>query len=203
MSMLRALGISKILILACVASVSVRFRSKERGTKVKMAQAKERPKPRIPFLGLSFLRTQTETIATQATMLFSGSSSTCCQKLRIFKWIVGFKDVRFERQHWKPFCSIQENIYKIGNVIFIFYDKSDPRRDPHERRKALGPGAKVHAHVNRDINSCSWFALCSWWWCRSWFNSWFAPETFLWNPGSSPTGTALVNMDDTNVFVGL
>ena len=73
------------MLLACVASVSVRFRSKERGTKVKMAQAKERPKPRIPFLGLPFLRNQTETIATQATMLFSGSSSTCCQNLRIFK----------------------------------------------------------------------------------------------------------------------
>ena len=48
------------MLLACVASVSVRFRSKQRGTKVKMAQAKERPKPRIPFLGLSFLRNQTE-----------------------------------------------------------------------------------------------------------------------------------------------
>ena len=54
------------MLLACVTSVSVRFRSKERGTKVKMAQAKERPKPRIPFLGLSFLRNQTETIATRA-----------------------------------------------------------------------------------------------------------------------------------------
>ena len=69
MSMLRALGISKILKIyiheallrnafsrrfqPALASVSVRFRSKERGTKVKMAQAKERPKPRIPFLGLS------------------------------------------------------------------------------------------------------------------------------------------------------
>ena len=60
-----------------------------------------------------------------------------------------FTQLRFGRQHWKPFCSIQENIYKIGNVIFIFYDKSDPRRDSHERRKALGPGAKVHAHVNK------------------------------------------------------
>ena len=50
------------MLLACVASVSVRFRSKQRGTKVKMAQAKERPKQRIPY-GLSFLRNQTETIA--------------------------------------------------------------------------------------------------------------------------------------------
>lgn len=56
-----------------------------------------------------------------------------------------FAQLRFERQHWKPFCSIQENIYKIGNVIFIFYDQSDPRhprRDPHERRKALGLGRR-------------------------------------------------------------
>ena len=50
------------MLLACVASVSVRFRSKQRGTKVKMAQGKERPKQRIPY-GLSFLRNQTETIA--------------------------------------------------------------------------------------------------------------------------------------------
>ena len=59
-------------VLACVASVSVRFRSKERGTRVKMAQAKAlvsfltRPKPRIPFFGHSLLQNQTETLATQA-----------------------------------------------------------------------------------------------------------------------------------------
>ena len=64
--------------VACVASVSVRFRSKERGTRVK-GRAKNgvseralvsflaRPKPRIPFLGLSLLRNQTETLATQAS----------------------------------------------------------------------------------------------------------------------------------------
>ena len=54
------------MLLACVPSVSVRFRSKEEGTRLKMTQAKERPKPRIPFLGLSFLRNQTETIAIDA-----------------------------------------------------------------------------------------------------------------------------------------
>ena len=54
-----------------IASVSVRFWSKERGTRVK-DRAKDgvseraRPKPRIPFLGLSLLRNQTETLATQA-----------------------------------------------------------------------------------------------------------------------------------------
>ena len=42
----------EIVSVACVASVSVRF---------------ARPKPRIPFLGLTLLRNQTETLATQAT----------------------------------------------------------------------------------------------------------------------------------------
>ena len=63
--------------IACVASVSVRFRSKERGTRVKltarqMAQVLEpflaRSKPKIPFLCLSLLRNLTETLATQATI---------------------------------------------------------------------------------------------------------------------------------------
>ena len=91
------------MLIACVASVSVRFRSKERGTMVKDCakngvskragrggeERKEtlplplpppfhflarvsflaRFKPRILFLGLSLLRNQTETLATQATML--------------------------------------------------------------------------------------------------------------------------------------
>ena len=69
--------------VGCVASVSVRFRSKERGgTRVK-DRAKNgvskralsvfgscfisrRPKSRIPFLDLSLLRNQTETLVTQA-----------------------------------------------------------------------------------------------------------------------------------------
>ena len=91
-------------LLACVASVSVRFRSKEQGTRVK-ERAKNgvskragrgwgrklapvpsssasllfhflalvpffaRPKPKVPFLGLSLLRNQTETLATQATFI--------------------------------------------------------------------------------------------------------------------------------------
>ena len=67
--------------LACVASVSLRCRSKERGTRVKdrtkngaskragmaLVSFLARPKPRIPFLGLSLLRNQTETLATQAS----------------------------------------------------------------------------------------------------------------------------------------
>ena len=59
------------VLVACVASVSVRFRSKERETRVKMALVSflVRPKPRIPFLGLSLLRNQTKTLSTQATVL--------------------------------------------------------------------------------------------------------------------------------------
>ena len=67
-------------VLAYVASVSVRFRSKERGTRVKdcakngagkrtLVSFLARPKPRIPFLGLSLHRNQTETLATQANKL--------------------------------------------------------------------------------------------------------------------------------------
>ena len=84
--------------LTCVASVSVRFRSKERGTRVKdrakngvseragrgwgsflpcptpsptfifwlLFHFSRGQNPRIPFLGLSLLRNQTETVATQA-----------------------------------------------------------------------------------------------------------------------------------------
>jgi len=59
-------------VLACVASVSVQFRSKEQGKRVKMAQAKALfsfltwPKPRIPFLSHSLLQNQTESLAMQA-----------------------------------------------------------------------------------------------------------------------------------------
>ena len=71
--------------IACVASVSVWFRSKERGTRVKdrakngasekagrgwgtksLVSFLARSKPKIPILGLSLLRNQTETLATQA-----------------------------------------------------------------------------------------------------------------------------------------
>ena len=63
--------------VTCVASVSVQFSSKEQGTRVKdrakngaslaLVSFLARPKPRIPFLGLSLLRNQMETLATQAT----------------------------------------------------------------------------------------------------------------------------------------
>ena len=71
-------------LLACVASVSVRFRRKERGTRVKdrakngasllfhilaLVSFLARSKPKVRFLGFSLLRNQTETLATQATGL--------------------------------------------------------------------------------------------------------------------------------------
>ena len=55
--------------LACVASVSVRLR-KKRGTRVKdpaLVSFLARPKSKIPFLCLSLLRNQTETLATKAS----------------------------------------------------------------------------------------------------------------------------------------
>ena len=127
-----------------------------------MAQAKERPKPRTRSSVFLSSETKRKRLRRRlrrffrVVLLHVARNWGYSGKLWVLKM---FAQLRFERQHWKPFCSIQENIYKIGNVIFIFYDQSDPRRDSHKRRKALGPGAKVHAHVNRDINSCSWFAL--------------------------------------------
>ena len=89
--------------LACVASVSVRFRSKELGTRVKdrakngtnKRAGKELPfpcpsplfhflvlvlflarsKPKIPFHGLFLFRNQTETLATQAKLQYNGQIS--------------------------------------------------------------------------------------------------------------------------------
>ena len=63
--------------VACVASVSVRFRRKEQGMRVKdreksgaskraLVSFLARSKPKVPFLGISLLRNQTETLATQA-----------------------------------------------------------------------------------------------------------------------------------------
>ena len=65
---------------ACIASISVLFRSEERGTTVKdrakngtlfhflaLVSVPVRPKSKIPFLGLSLLRNQTEALATQAS----------------------------------------------------------------------------------------------------------------------------------------
>ena len=90
--------------LACVASVSVWFQSKQRGARVKDRAkngASERAgrgweevsflpfplplppllflglsKPKMPFLGLSFLRNQTETLVTQAKARLSRQTVT-------------------------------------------------------------------------------------------------------------------------------
>ena len=62
--------------IACVASVSVRFRGKERGTRVK-----DRAKNGV--VGLSLLRNQTETLATQAnssTLLYKNVTRGTVQK---------------------------------------------------------------------------------------------------------------------------
>ena len=62
--------------IAWVASVSVQFRSKERGTRVK-----DRAKNGV--LGLSLLRNQTETLATQAnssTLLYKNITRGTVQK---------------------------------------------------------------------------------------------------------------------------
>ena len=100
--------------LACVASVSVRFRSKQRGTRVKdrakngvseragrgwgreetfpspsphfhffaLVSFLARPKSRIPFLCLSLLRNQTETLATQANCALNIVIKGSCEWLR-------------------------------------------------------------------------------------------------------------------------
>ena len=97
----------------CVASVSVRFRSKERGTRVKdrakngaseraLVPFLARPKPKIPFLGLSLLRNQTEALATQAKIfvvkktelqlqsieLVSLWQSKCCGRSLLFLSVI-------------------------------------------------------------------------------------------------------------------
>ena len=59
-----------IACVASVASVSVRFRRKEHKVRVfhflALVSFLARSKPKVPFLGISLLRNQTETLATQA-----------------------------------------------------------------------------------------------------------------------------------------
>jgi len=78
-------NLHSLVKVACIANVSGRFRNKERGTRVKdgtkngaskracphfhflaLVSFLVRSKLRIPFLGLSLLQNQTETLATQA-----------------------------------------------------------------------------------------------------------------------------------------
>ena len=56
--------------VASVASVSVRFHSKERGTRVKNRAENGAAKTENPVFGLSLIRNQTETLATQANHKF-------------------------------------------------------------------------------------------------------------------------------------
>ena len=75
--------------IACIASVCEQFRSEEWGTRVKdctksgilfhflaLVSFPARPKPKIPFLGLSLLRNQMEALATQV----SSSVVHCCDR---------------------------------------------------------------------------------------------------------------------------
>ena len=52
--------------LACIAGVSVRFRCKERGMRVKDCMKMAQVKPKITFLGHSLLRNHREMLAMQA-----------------------------------------------------------------------------------------------------------------------------------------
>ena len=71
--------------IASVASVSMRFRSNERGTRVKdrakngafftLVPFLSPSKPKIPYLCLSLLRNQMETLVTQAMCTIKGTES--------------------------------------------------------------------------------------------------------------------------------
>ena len=60
----------QLACVASVASVSVRFRCKERGTRVTKCAENGATKNENPVLGPSLLRNQTETLATQANHKF-------------------------------------------------------------------------------------------------------------------------------------
>ena len=60
----------QLACVASVASVSVRFRCKERGTRVKNRAENGAAKTENPVLGFSLLRNQTETLATEANHKF-------------------------------------------------------------------------------------------------------------------------------------
>ena len=60
----------QLACIARVASVSVRFRYRERGTRVTKCAENGAAKNENPVLGPSLLRNQTETLATQANRKF-------------------------------------------------------------------------------------------------------------------------------------
>ena len=127
--------------LACVASVSVRFGSKERGTRVKhrakngvskragrgfhflaLVSFLARPNPRIPFLGLPLLRNQTETLATQARrpLFFSFLTST---RRMLKSWLI-----RLLAGVSLPFSSRASRVSLAPKTPFPFPFKRLPRR---------------------------------------------------------------------------
>ena len=74
----------KDLFIVCVASVSLRFRSKERGTRVKdrAKNGVSKRAGRILFLGLSLLRNKTETLAMQANLFMKPRISQLAKTTR-------------------------------------------------------------------------------------------------------------------------
>ena len=125
-------------MIPCVASVSVgglgaKNEERESKTARKMAQVKSgegphfhflalvsflaRPKPRIPFLGLSLLRNQTETFATQAKNLNENVIMICFHKgpLVSCEWYISviFFTSFFLGLRW--ICSRP----KVGNLVFM------------------------------------------------------------------------------------
>ena len=125
-------------MIACVTSVSVgglgaKNEERESKTERKMAQVKSgegphfhflalvsflaRPKPRIPFLGLSLLRNQTETFATQAKNLNENVIVMCFHKgpLVSCEWYISviFFTSFFVGLRW--ICSRP----KVGNLVFM------------------------------------------------------------------------------------
>ena len=97
---------------AFVASVSVRFWSKERGTSL------ARLKPRIPFLGLCLLLNLTETLATHAMKTLVQHCFLLPSKCQFL--------IR-EKKHKPQFCTCSMNIFNV----FIF--------DLKERYKIVFP----------------------------------------------------------------
>ena len=125
------------VLVACVASVSVRFRSKERGTRVKMALVSflVRPKPRIPFLGLSLLRNQTKRF-----------------RPRLLSWTIisTLRTVRLVPMHIKwHLCDVNARSYAFatlgmrGNFDSIFLGISDARKLKTYRKSSNKPPSPI------------------------------------------------------------
>ena len=89
---------SKIdFLIACVASVSVLFPSKDRAKNGVSFLA--RPKPRISFLGLSLLRNSTETLATQANFLVQHMGTRGAHAYGVHPWFLNRTDGSRKLRH--------------------------------------------------------------------------------------------------------